>query len=412
MKADIITIGDELLIGQVVNTNAAWLGTALGKIGISVRRSICISDDEGEIISALDESLKNVQVVIITGGLGPTNDDMTKQALNKYFNSNLVFNEKVYEDIERLFKERGREVSPINRMQAEIPDKSKPIFNKLGTAPGMWFEKDGKIAVSLPGVPYEMKAMMAEQVLPSLAEKLKTPLIIHKTIHTIGVPESFLAEKIKSWEDALPKNMKLAYLPSMGCVRLRISATGKNNHADEVEEQIQHLKLLINDHIFGYDDDTLEKIIGEKLLARKQAVATAESCTGGYIAHLITSVPGSSAYYLGSVVAYDNEVKKNLLKVNAGDIETYGAVSGQVAYQMALNVKEVLKSDFSISVTGIAGPGGATKEKPVGTVWIGVSTPVRTFTKRFFFTHNRERNIQLSAVFGLNMLRMAIDGKL
>jgi nicotinamide-nucleotide amidase len=412
VKADILNIGDELLIGQVINSNAAYIGAELSKIGIAVHRIIGISDDEVEIISVLDESLKNVQVVIITGGLGPTNDDLTKQALSKYFKSQLVFNEKVYEDIKRLFMDRGREVKPVNKMQAEIPAAAKPVFNKLGTAPGMWFEKENKIIVSLPGVPYEMKAMMAEQVIPSLVSSLKRPAIIHKTIHTIGVSESLLAEKIKPWEDQLPDNMKLAYLPSLGCVRLRISAAGNDEVKHGVEEQINHLKILINDYIFGYDDDSLEKIIGEKLSALNQTVATAESCTGGYIAHLITSVPGSSRYYMGSVVAYDNEVKKNVLKVNEEDIKTFGAVSEQVAYQMAMNVKKILKADFSISVTGIAGPGGAAIEKPVGTVWIGVSTPVRTFTKHFLFTHNRERNIRLSGIFGLNMLRMAMEGKI
>ncbi|MBL7891743.1 MAG: competence/damage-inducible protein A [Bacteroidia bacterium] len=417
MKAEIITIGDELLIGQVVDTNSAWMGQQLNLAGIEVKQITSISDKSADIIAALDGAVKRADIILITGGLGPTKDDLTKQTLCTYFNTQLVFNEEVYKDVEALFKSHGKEVTPINRKQAEVPANCKPIRNKNGTAPGMCFDVNGKLFFSMPGVPYEMKAMMEQDVLPMIKQRFKLPVIFHKTILTQGIGESFLSEIISEWEDGLAwQNMKLAYLPSPGKVRLRITAFGmdRSELIKKVEKQIDLVKPLINDYIYGYENfgeyqPGIEEIVGEMLRKKKATLATAESCTGGYISHLITNVPGSSDYYVGSVISYSNDVKVQELSVDPAVIEQNGVVSREVVEQMAVGARKKLKVDYAIAASGIAGPTGGTNEKPVGTVWIAVATPQLVTAQKFLFGNNRKRNIQKTADAALNMLRKLME---
>jgi nicotinamide-nucleotide amidase len=406
VTAEIVCIGDELLIGQVVNSNAAWIGQELELVGIKIIRHTAIGDIKNEIIKALDEALSRVDIVLMTGGLGPTKDDITKLTLCEYFNTKLVFDQRAFEDMERQFKLRGRTVSETNRAQAELPAAAIPIYNPAGTAAGMWFEKEGKVIVSMPGVPYEMKGMMSGQVIPDLLKKFSTPKIVHKTILTQGLGESYLSDRIASWEDALPPYMKLAYLPATGVVRLRLSAIGGNKNIEqEVSSQVEKLRPLIAEYIFGYDEERLEVIIGQLLKEKGKTLALAESCSGGYISHMVTSVPGSSSYYRGTIVPYSNDLKQKLLNIDPVHFTTVGAVSEEVAREMALHVKDLLKADYAISTTGIAGPGGATAEKPVGTVWIGIATPEGVVTRKVLLGNDRVRVIQVAGVTALNMLR-------
>jgi nicotinamide-nucleotide amidase len=406
MQAEIITIGDEILIGQIVDTNSAWMAQQLNDIGINIKQITSVSDDEQHIINALNEAKNRADIIFMTGGLGPTKDDITKNTLCKYFKTKLVFDEKAYAAVEYQFKIRGKEVTPVNRKQAELPESCTAVYNKNGTASGMWFENDGKHFISMPGVPFEMKAMMENDVLPLLKQKFKTPFIYHKTVLTQGAGESFLAEMIENWEDNLPPHIRLAYLPSPGAVRLRLTAKGDSEKIkQETEEQVIKLKHIIEKYIYGYDDETLEGIVGKLLRDKKQTVSTAESCTGGYISHLITSVEGSSDYYIGSIISYANSIKENFLNVDAATIENDGAVSEPVVLAMAKTLKEKFNTDYSIAVSGIAGPGGGSAEKPVGTVYIAIATPQKVFAKSFRFGNNRMRNIHVSGQTALNMLR-------
>ncbi|MFA4851110.1 MAG: competence/damage-inducible protein A [Bacteroidales bacterium] len=410
MKAIIINIGDELLIGQVTNFNASWMAEQLNAIGIEVIRINVIPDKEEEIIASLIEAERLADVVLLTGGLGPTNDDITKETLCKFFKSPLIFNEDTYNDILDIFSRRGLSVTETNRKQAEVPVGCKVIRNTEGTAPGLWFEKNGKIFIATPGVPFEMKPMMTYSILPLLEERMKGDVIVHKTVLTQGMGESFLADKIASWENALPSNIRLAYLPSPGIVKLRLTARGSNKDVliKTIEEEVLRLQELISENIYGYDADTIEQIIGKLLMRKGKTLATAESCTGGYIAHRITSVQGSSSYYRGSVIAYANEIKENLLGVKRKTLEKYGAVSEEIVMEMAANVRIKLHADFSIAVSGIAGPDGGTPEKPVGTVCIAVASPDNIIAQKFRFGTNRMVNIERASVTALNMLRKAI----
>lgn len=410
MKAEIINIGDELLIGQVVNTNASWMAAQLSKAGIRVVQTTTIADDDGAIKTALDQAFERADIVLISGGLGPTKDDITKKSLTEYFGARLVFHEPTFEQVKKIFAARKFPVSEINRQQAMIPDNCTPLFNKNGTAPGMWFEKEGKIAVSMPGVPFEMKAMMEEQVIPKLTRHFKLGTILHKTVMTTGMPESMLAEKIKTWEENLPAHIKLAYLPQPGIVRLRLSAKGKDGDRlrAEIEEQVKKLQQLIPEIIYGYDDITLEEAVGQLLREKGKTVSTAESCTGGYIAHLITSISGSSDYFEGAVVSYSNRVKTELLEVKPVTLEAHGAVSREVVVEMAEGARKKLKTDFALAVSGIAGPTGGTEEKPVGTVWIALAGPEGTEAQLFHFGEHRGRNIRRSALAALNILRLKL----
>ena len=412
MRVEIINIGDELLIGQVINTNASWMAEQLNLSGFRVNQFTIISDSRLHILQALAEAETRAEIVLISGGIGPTKDDITKLTLCEFFNTKLVFNEDAYLDVEAMFARRGWTVTELNRQQAELPENCKGIPNKLGTARGMWFEKDrqdgGKtIFVSMPGVPFEMKAMMTDQVIPWLKTCFRTPYIYHKTILTQGVGESFLAAKIEDWENELPENIKLAYLPQPGIVRLRLTGMGNDEQIihQQLDTEVSKLELLIPEHIFGYNDETLEEIIGKILNEKHATLATAESCTGGYIAHLITSIPGSSAWFKGSVVAYANEVKEKILGVNPESIFKFGAVSKQVVTEMAISLQSRFNADYVIATSGIAGPDGGTPEKPVGTTWIAIATPDDVFASHYLFGDSRERNIRRTALQAMNMLR-------
>lgn len=410
MNAEIINIGDELLIGQVVNTNASWLASEMNKAGISVVQITTIADDDHAIKTALDHAAERAQIIIVSGGLGPTKDDITKKSLAEYFNSDMVFDEGTFENVKKIFAARHYQVTEVNKMQALIPEKCIPLQNNHGTAPGMWFEKDDKVFVSLPGVPYEMKALFTDEVIVRLAKRFQMGAIVHRTIMTTGVGESFLASKIKDWEDSLPSHIKLAYLPQPGIVRLRLSAKGPDKQAlkQELDKLTEALKQIIPEVIFGYDDILLEEAVGKLLKEKGKTVATAESCTGGYLAHLITSIPGSSEYFMGAIISYSNEVKMNQLGVSSDDLEKNGAVSQEVVEQMAKGARERLKTDYAMATSGIAGPDGGTEEKPVGTVWISLAGPDGVISQRFHFGEHRGRNIRRSALAALNMLRMEL----
>ncbi len=410
MRSALITIGDEILIGQVTDTNAVWIAKELNKIGVAVGEMVTVSDEPGQIRETLDRYLGKFDLLIMTGGLGPTKDDLTKQTLAEYFESPMITVPEVKEKITAYFRERGRTMIESNLLQAEVPEVCQVLVNNHGTAPGMWFEKKGSILVSLPGVPYEMKGLMQDEVLPLIRERVSVPEVVHKTIMTQGVPESYLAELLKDWESNLPKCVKLAYLPRPGIVRLRLTASGKC--AGDAEHLLKDLvnKLLdiIPMHIFGYDDISLEKALGDTLKAKGLTVATAESCTGGNIAHLLTSVPGSSEYFSGSVIAYQNEVKTTTLKVDEGVINMYGSVSKEVVEQMVQGVMKALKSDTAIATSGVAGPGGGTGDKPVGTTWISVAYREKVFSEKYQFGGTRERIIDQASFTAMQLLRRLV----
>ncbi len=407
MNAEIITIGDELLIGQVVDTNSAWLGQQLTFNGIRVVQKTAVSDSPEHIKSALTDAQKRADIILITGGLGPTNDDLTKAALADYFGMKMRFDESVLKHITELFARFGREVTPTNRTQCEIPDGCIPIYNANGTAPGMWFEVGGKLIVSMPGVPHEMKTMFSDGVLPQLRSKFDLPSIYHRTVMTQGIGESWLSDTLVDWEASLKKlNIGLAYLPSPGQVRLRLTAYGSDHTElkNKVDSKIEELPEFIGRYMFAMDDLSLPQVIGKLLKDSKQTVVTAESCTAGYIAHLLTMVPGSSGYYLGSALTYAYEVKTSLLDIPIELMLKHGSVSEEVACLMAENVRVKLGADYALSTTGVAGPGGGTIEKPVGTVWIGIATKDGVEAKKFQFGDNRERNIERSGHSALMML--------
>jgi nicotinamide-nucleotide amidase len=406
MKAEIITIGDELLIGQVIDTNSAWMAEVLNLAGIRVVQITSISDSREHILAALKEAEAHADIILMTGGLGPTRDDITKTTLCEYFNTRLVFNQEAFDNVDRIFRNRGYSLTLLNRAQADIPGNCTPLLNENGTAPGMWFEENGKIYASMPGVPFEMKGIMTTHILPRL-QKLTSTVIVHRTILTHGVGESFLAAKIEAWETALPGYIKLAYLPQPGIVRLRLTGSGPDR--DQLEATINtcvdELYQLISEHIFGEGDDTLEQVTGDLLKASGYTMATAESCTGGYIAHLITSIPGSSAYFKGSVVAYSNDIKENVLGVSHRTISKHGAVSEETVFEMAAGIIRQFKVSCAVAVSGIAGPEGGTNDKPVGTTWSCVLTPKGAETRKFTFGEHRGRNIRRAALAAIDMLR-------
>lgn len=409
MLAEIITIGDELLIGQVIDTNSAWIGQQLNSIGVKVHQITSVSDSREHILKALSEASQRVSLVLITGGLGPTKDDITKKTLAEYFGVSMRFSEEAYEDVAHLFSIRGRDVSAINRQQAEVPANCTVLRNKVGTAPGMLFYENNVMYVSMPGVPFEMKYLMTNEVIPSISKQFQTPFILHRTLLTQGIGESFLSEKISAFEDQLPPHFKLAYLPAAGMVRLRLSASGEEAAIrSEMARFEKELLEQIREYHFGFDEESMEEVVGKLLLQKGLTIATAESCTGGNIAHLITSVAGSSKYYMGSLVTYSYESKTQLLDIPQELLNRHGAVSEEVVLLMAENVRKKVGTDCSIATSGIAGPGGGTPEKPVGTVWIGVSVPGKTFAKKVLLGDNRLRTIQVASETALNMLRKAL----
>ena len=394
MKAEIITIGDEILIGQIVDTNSAWMGQQLNLLGIEVYQVTSVHDDRKHILKALAEAEQNSDLVLITGGLGPTKDDITKKTLCEYFNTKLVFHPEVLEHVRSLLSSRNVVINKLNQDQALLPENCTVLHNSAGTASGMWFERNNTIFVSMPGVPFEMEAIMTEEVFPRLKKLGITQSIVHKTVLTIGIPESMLAERLERWEDSLPEFIKLAYLPSPMMVKLRLSGYGTDDAAikAEIDKQVKELLTIIPEAVYGFDNDNMGIALGRMLMAEGKTMATAESCTGGSIAQFITSNPGSSAYFKGGVVAYSNEIKSNLLGVPSELIKTVGAVSQEVAEAMALGAQKVLGVHYTVATTGIAGPDGGTDEKPVGTVWIAVAGPLGVSSKKYIFKHNRERD--------------------
>ncbi|SEL82333.1 nicotinamide-nucleotide amidase [Aquimarina amphilecti] len=397
MLAEIITIGDEILIGQIVDSNSAFIGKELNKIGIDVYQITSIQDDKQHILNALEEAKNRVDIVLITGGLGPTKDDITKHTICKFFDDTLVQDDKVLQHIEAIFaKYIQTPVTDINRMQALVPSTSVVLMNQYGTAPGMWFDKDETVFVSMPGVPFEMKNLMNDEVLPRLQERFDRPFIVHKTVLTYGVGESAIAKKIEQWEDNLPSFIKLAYLPNLGRVRLRLSARGTDEKLllDTIEERIIGLKALIGDIIVGYEEtESIEVLIGKILTSNGHFLAVAESCTGGKIAQSITSYPGTSSFFKGGAVTYATQSKSDLLGVPKETIEKFTVTSKEVAEAMALGVKSKFKSDYSIATTGNAGPTKGDGDVEVGTVFIAVATPERVFSEKFVFSNHRERTI-------------------
>jgi nicotinamide-nucleotide amidase len=409
-KAILISIGDEILYGQTLDTNSHWISGELDSLGIRVMKKVTIGDTKEEILHYIAESEQLADMVLITGGLGPTNDDLTKPCLVEYFDTHLVRNQKMLENIQKLFEKAGREMSDLNEKQADMPTNCTPIANVIGTAPGMWFERNGKVIVSMPGVPYEMKRMMKDTILPKLKEMFIEDGIYHRMIRTIGIPESVLAEKIKDWEDNLPKHIKLAYLPTMGSVKLRLTTSEETKAIkQEVQDQMDKVLPMIEKYVYGFDDDEIEEVIGKMLKSSGLTLAVAESCTGGYLSHKITSIPGSSGWFNGAFVPYSNQLKNQQLKVDEKIIREHGAVSEPVVLALAKNVREEFLSDVGISISGVAGPGGGSKEKPVGTVWIGYSDKKKTVAKKFQFTKDRGINIQYSALAALNMIRINLD---
>jgi nicotinamide-nucleotide amidase len=408
--AELLTIGDEILDGQIVDTNSQWMSVELDKVGIKVIRKTTVGDQEDEILTAFAEAEKRADIILITGGLGPTSDDLTKPLLAKYFDCKLEIHEEALQEITAFFKSRGREMIEPNRQQAALPVCCTKITNPIGTAPGMWFEKNGKVFMSMPGVPHEMKKMMTERVIPKLKEKFQTPNIYHRVIRTIGIGESFLAEKIATWENSLPEHIKLAYLPSLGEVKLRL--TGFSNSSTHLENEIdvlvEKLKVIAGDYIYGYGDESIEVAIGKMLRERKLTLSMAESCTGGYLSHLITSVPGCSDYFLGSMIPYAYEIKMRQLGVKPEVLEKYGAVSEPTIIEMANIVRAKFNTDIGVATSGIAGPGGATPEKPVGMVWIAYSDKHQTVTKKLQISSDRAINIKMASAAVLNLIRLSL----
>ena len=408
--AEIIAIGDELLYGQTLDTNSHWISGELDKVGIKVVRRTTVGDIESEILTAFAEAEKRADIILITGGLGPTNDDLTKPCLAKYFNCKIVMFEDALRDVTTFFASRGRELTELNRQQAALPECCKAVRNELGTAPGMWFDRSDKVFVSMPGVPHEMKKMMTDTIIPQLLQKYQTPTIRHQIIKTVGIGESFLAEKIASWENALPPHIKLAYLPSLGEVKLRLTAIGQSAEAmdAELKECVEKLKPLASQYIYGYNETPLEAVIGQLLRDRKLTLSIAESCTGGYLSHLITSIPGSSEYFLGTMIPYAYEIKMRQLGVKPETLEKHGAVSEPTIIEMANIVRAKFNTDIGVATSGIAGPGGATPEKPVGTVWIAYSDKHQTVTRKLQLSTDRMINIRMSSVAVLNLIRLSL----
>ncbi len=407
MNVSIITIGDEILIGQTVDTNSAWMGQQLNLIGAHVTEALSIGDEKEDIIESLRRALNQSDVVLMTGGLGPTKDDITKKALCEFFDTDMVFHQPTYDRILRLFEKWGRSSTEAHRLQCYMPSNAILLPNKMGTAPGMWFEYEGKALVSMPGVPYEMKYLMEHETIPRLNKKFPGQPIVHRTIQTVGEGESRIAARIEDIESSLPQNIKLAFLPNLGSVRLRLTGKGSDKAVleEEVESQMMAISDRIEDLIYGYGNTKLEEAIGQMIKDRKLTLATAESCTGGFLAHKITSIPGSSEYFKGSVIAYANEVKINQLKVKSSTLDQHGAVSEATVREMVGGTIDLLQTDLAVAVSGIAGPGGGTPEKPVGTVWLAAGNKNKIKTRLIHAGKNRIKNIEYSSVHALNLIR-------
>ena len=410
---EIMTIGDELLYGQVVDTNSAFMGQELGKIGLRVRQISSVSDRADEIVAALDQARARAQVVLITGGLGPTKDDLTKHVLARYFGAELVEHPPTLRHVEDIFRRFNRPLLAVNRQQALVPANCEVLHNAVGTAPGMWFEDRGTVFVSMPGVPFEMKKLMTDEVLPRLQRRFQLAPIEHLVVMTAGMGESFLAEKIQDWEAALPENFRLAYLPSLGSVRLRLTAAddGRPNLRGRLEAQLPALRERLEEYIFAVGEVSLEAAVGELLKGKNLTLGTAESCTGGYVASKLTAVPGASAYFLGSVIAYHNDVKVKQLGVRPATLAAHGAVSEATAREMAEGARQRLGVDVALATSGIAGPGGGSEAKPVGTMCIAVADAQGTVSKQFTMNRGRQVNIEYTTQMVLNLLRQRLEGR-
>lgn len=406
MKSTIITIGDEILIGQILDTNSRYISQALNRIGVVVTERTSIGDSAEQIVSTLDRALAQSDVVIITGGLGPTKDDITKHTLAKYYNSELVYNEQVGSFVEQLLARRGIAFTELNRGQAMVPQCCTVLHNAHGTAPGMWFERDGKVVVSLPGVPFEMRHLIDDSVVPMLAERFELKAIVHRTMITSGIAESILAERIATWEDNLPDVLHLAYLPAPNVVRLRLSAYEVDGQSIShmIDDEFDKLKGIIPEAIVGFEDATVEQLVHRWMTENGKTLSVAESCTGGAIAAKFTAMAGASVYFNAGVVSYSNEAKRDILGVNMDDIVRYGAVSETVAIQMAEGVRRAGQSDYAVSTTGIAGPTGGSAEKPVGTVWIGVATPKGSFAVLKNCGTDRSQIIDRATAYAIKLL--------
>ncbi len=407
VKAEIITIGDEILYGQILDTNTQWISLELDKLGIKTVRKSSVGDQKSEILQILTEAEQRADVVFITGGLGPTKDDLTKKILAEYFGCELAIHPGALQDVTEFFAKRGRELSDINRDQALLPTKAEFIRNSQGTAPGMWFNEKGVIWVSMPGVPFEMKNIMEQEVLPRLVSHFQTPIIYHKVIKTVGIGESYLSDLIESWELQLPEHIKLAYLPSLGIVKLRLTALGDDisRLQEEVEVELQKVKPLIQSFIFGYEKEELAEVVGRLLMDEHATLSVAESCTGGHLAHQFTQNPGSSAYFIGGILSYANQVKIDQLGVSDELLASDGAVSEACIQAMAQGVQKRLGTTYALATSGIAGPDGGTEEKPVGTVWVALAHPTGVITRKLTLGGTRMQNIYLSSLACVNLLR-------
>ncbi|OPZ98748.1 MAG: Nicotinamide-nucleotide amidohydrolase PncC [Bacteroidetes bacterium ADurb.Bin416] len=408
---ELITIGDEILIGQIVDTNSAWMATVLNQEGFRIKQITSVSDDTGHILEAVDLAFNRADVVLVTGGLGPTKDDITKQTLCTYFNTELVYDTSVLENIQALFKDRPVVLNELTLNQAYIPKSATIIQNKRGTAPVTWFDKDGKVLVSMPGVPSEMQWVMSHEVLPRLKAHFKTPALMHRTVLVHGYPESGLAMTLTDWENNLPSWIKLAYLPSPGLVKLRLTGSLDEQEAlaASLEHELVSLRAILGKAILAEADIPVEAVVGQALKKRGLTLSTAESCTGGRIAHLLTSIPGSSAYFTGSVVAYDNRIKVEALGVDPASLETEGAVSQTVVEQMAAGIRQRFGTDLSLAVSGIAGPDGGSPEKPVGTVWICACSSTEILSRRYQFGQHRGRTVDMAALSAMALLLEVIN---
>ena len=413
MKATVITIGDEILIGQIVDTNSAWIGQQFSTLGVKLYEIISCGDDAEQITDALNRAKANSQIVLMTGGLGPTKDDITKKTLVDYFNTELELNEEVWKKMKKIFEKRGMPVLEINRSQAMIPKDCIMLPNLRGTAQGMWFEREGIVFISMPGVPHEMKHLMETQVIPRLQQKFTFPKIVHATVMTAGAGESTISNILSTFEEELPGNIKLAYLPDLGTVKLRLTASGEGEElVAQVNAKKEKMKSLLGHYFYSEGEERLESVIGKMLLAKQATVSCAESCTGGYISHLFTSVPGSSKYFEGAVVSYSYDVKEKMLGVKHETLLTHGAVSEECVHEMLEGLLHVSGTTYGIAVSGIAGPEGGTDEKPVGTVWIAVGSKEKIVAKKFQFFPSRTENIRVFSNAALNLLRLFMEGHL
>ncbi|MBN7816078.1 competence/damage-inducible protein A [Algoriphagus pacificus] len=413
IKAEIIAIGDELLYGQIIDTNSHWISQELDLLGVRVVRRTTVGDNREDILESFAKAEERADLILITGGLGPTQDDLTKPLLAEYFGCGIVENKEAVAAVTSFFQRRGREMTPLNILQGHLPECCTYVPNEVGTAPGMWFERNGTYWMSMPGVPHEMKKLIKDFVIPKLPEIFELPVIAHQVIKTVGIGESWLADLIRDWENALPSHIRLAYLPSLGHVKLRLTGFGTDRKKieQEIQNQIDLVLPTIESYVYGYNEETLETAIGKLLKKSNKTLALAESCSGGYISHLITSIPGSSAYFQGAVVPYHNQFKEEIIGVKAETLLEFGAVSEQTVIEMATGVKTLFKSNFGLASSGIAGPDGGTEEKPVGTIWIACAGDSFVETKKLRLTQDRMLNIQLTAVAVLNLFRICFSKK-